>query len=311
MKRKILILGIVAMLFAMLVVLTGCGNDEQKTSNKIENETNTEISINEENDVLTVGTFTLKYGTYAGTPINGSSNLTENCEISKNEFIIGTESYEYIVSGNSIVAKNADAVKLNVTANDTFTDAQGIYKFVYKDKNSSSSIDNKTTESKLNNSSIEDTVKAFYTALYHQDSKMAYQYIDFVGVVAWAEKETGRNVNEVESFQKKYNEILSDTNRVNEINKYFSNEDIYTKINNDITYRDITFDLKEQESCENNIYSIKVGVRYTLAGTQTGIDKKLYLINKNGKYYFVSEDILWDKQILKEIVPDYGIVKWN
>lgn len=311
MKRKILILGIVAMLFAMLVVLTGCGDNEQEINNKTENKTNTEISINEENDVLTVGTFTLKYGTYTGTPISDSSNLTEICEISKNKFIIGTESYEYIVSGNSIVTKNADAVKLNVTGNDTFTDAQGIYKFVYKDKNSNSTVDNKATGSKLNNFSIEDTVKAYYTALHHQDSKTAYQYIDFVGVVAWAEKEVGRNVNQVESFQKKYNEILSDTNRVNEINKYFSNEEIYTKLNNDITYKDITFDLEDQESYGNNIYSITAGVYYTLAGTPTGITTTLYLINKDGKYYFISEDILHDKQILKGIVPDYGIVKWN
>lgn len=311
MKKKILAIGIIAILFTMLVVLTGCGNDEQKTNNRTENETNTEISINEENDVLNVGAFTLKYGTYIGTPTSGSNNLTENCEISKNEFIIGTESYEYIVSGNSIVAKNADAVKLNVTGNDTFTDAQGIYKFVYKDKNSKSTVDNKTTESNLNNSSIEDTVKSFYTALHHQDSKTAYQYIDFVGVVAWAEKEVGRNVNEVESFQKKYNEILSDANRVNEINKYFSNEDIYTKLNNDITYKDTTFDLEEQESYGNNIYSIKAGVHYTLAGTPTGTSERLYLINKDGKYYFISENILHDRQILKGIVPDYGIVKWN
>ena len=311
MKKKILAIGIITMLITMLVVLTGCGNNEQKTNNNSKIETNTENSINEENDVLTVGTFNLKFGTYTGTPISGSNNLTENCEISKNEFIIGTESYEYIVSGNSIVAKNADAVKLNVTGNDTFTDAQGIYKFVYKDKNSNSTVDNKATGSKLNNFSIEDTVKAYYTALHHQDSKTAYQYIDFVGVVAWAEKEVGRNVNQVESFQKKYNEILSDTNRVNEINKYFSNEEIYTKLNNDITYKDITFDLEEQKTYENNIYSIKAGVHYTLAGTPTGTSATLYLINKDGKYYFISEDILHDKQILKGIVPDYGIVKWN
>ena len=316
MKEKMLILEISAVLFAILIILTGCANSDKKNTSNSESTQNTEIetrienSIVEEDEVLKVGAYTLKYGNYIGTATSGSNTLTEECEITKEKFTIGTENHEYTVSGNSIIAKDADAIRLDVTGNDIFTDAQGVFEFVYKDKGSNANLDNKNTES-LNNSSIEDTVKAYDTSLYRQDSKTAYQYIDFVGVVAWAEKEVGSNVNEVESFQKKYNEISSDTNRVNEINNYFSNEEIYTKINNDITYRDVTFDFKGQESCGNNIYKINLVVRYTLNGTPTGIDETLYLIDKDGKYYFISEDILWDKKILNDLVSDYGIVKWN
>ena len=161
---------------------------------------------------------------------------------------------------------------------------------------------NQNLESQLNNNSIEDAVKSFYTALYHQDSKTAYQYIDFVGVVAWAEKENGTPITDVERFEKKYQEILNNSSRIEEINNYFSNEEIYTKINKDVSYKDVTFDLKNEKKITDNIYSIEVGVRYSLAGTNTGTDKTLYLINKDGKYFFVSEDILWNKQILKGIV---------
>lgn len=65
--------------------------------------------------------------------------------------------------------------------------------------------DNKEID-KLNNSSIEDTIKSYYTALYHRDSKTAYKYLDYVGIVAWSTKERTKG-DESSSFTTKYNEI--------------------------------------------------------------------------------------------------------
>ncbi len=161
---------------------------------------------------------------------------------------------------------------------------------------------------KLNNSSIEDTIKSYYTALYHRDSKTAYKYLDYVGIVAWSTKERTKGA-ESSSFTTKYNEILSDSKRTEEINKFFEDEEIYNKINNDVTYRDVTFDIKEPKDLGNNVYSVYTNVHYYINNTKTGSSRTNYLLKKDNKYYFINDDVLWDAQLLKGIIPDYGQIK--
>lgn len=168
-------------------------------------------------------------------------------------------------------------------------------------------IANKETE-KLNNNSIEDTIKSYYTALYHRDSKTAYQYLDYVGIVAWSTKERTKGV-ESNNFTTKYNEILSDSKRTEEINNFFENDEIYSKINNDVTYRDVTFDIKEPKDLGNNVYSVYTNVNYYINDTKTGSSRTNYLLKKDNKYYFINDDVLWDAQLLKGIIPDYGQIK--
>lgn len=176
-----------------------------------------------------------------------------------------------------------------------------------KEQITNNNIANKEKEG-LNNNSIEDTIKSYYTALYHRDSKTAYKYLDYVGIVAWSTKERTKGA-EASSFTTKYNEILSDSKRTEEINKFFEDEEIYNKINNEVTYRDVTFDIKEPKDLGNDIYSVYTNVYYYMNDTKTGSSRTNYLLKKDNKYYFINDDALWDAQLLKGIIPDYGQIK--
>lgn len=89
MKKKFFLIGIILMLVFLLVVLTGCSNNENNNINQVqesepENNVNENvISENETNNVIQVGDYTLEYGTYIdkyGTTYTLNKDGTYSCE---------------------------------------------------------------------------------------------------------------------------------------------------------------------------------------------------------------------------------------
>ena len=101
MKKKVLSLGIVAILVTMLVLLTGCGNSENSNKNSEENNEQVNATSSDNNSEsekgLTVGDYTIKYGYYKDNnvtviKINEDGTLTR-----------GGVEYTYTVENDQII----------------------------------------------------------------------------------------------------------------------------------------------------------------------------------------------------------------
>ena len=153
MKKNIKLLGIVLIVITMLFCLTGCSDEnqiEQEEKKDISEqkiiETN-EVEENVTSNVLQVGEYTLKYGTYIGYAGNSdipNLNYTETAEIiieinedgtlTQSGGFDNTPEYttSYTINNDTIISSNG--MPLRVTANDEFTMevAQGV-DFKYKE----------------------------------------------------------------------------------------------------------------------------------------------------------------------------------
>ena len=174
-----------------------------------------------------------------------------------------------------------------------------------------SSLENNNKESKDNiinntgnieNNSIKETATNYYTYLYHADSKTAYKYVDFVGLIAWVKKENSIPKNFSTTFFNKYNEILNDSEQVNKILEHFNNEDMYLRINKEITYKDVNVEVTDEEDLGNNLYKARVKALYNLNGTNTGSDKTLYFMKKDNKFYIIDDSALWAKKDITDLI---------
>lgn len=192
MRNKVLsVFLIIVMLAGIMIALTGCGNksseinDERKQNSVEENNeslskvqnSDMQLSNLTENEKLQVGNFTLEYGKYEGIVNNGGYTLTEICKIEKDKITIGAEEFEYTIKENQIVAKNADSIRLKVIGNNSFTDAQGVYKFTYVDKDNNQTSNNISHILKLDARYIYKDDNIVIQIELYKDNTMYYSYV--------------------------------------------------------------------------------------------------------------------------------------
>ena len=164
---------------------------------------------------------------------------------------------------------------------------------------------NQKNSAEIENSSIKETAENYYTALYHTDSKTAYKYVDFVGVIAWIKKEASIQKNISTTFTAKYNELSNDSEQVKKIIEHFNNEEMYTRINKEVTNKDVNVEVTDEEDLGNNLYKARVKVLYPLNGTMTGSDKTLYFLKKDGGFYIINDSALWAKKDITDLIGMY------
>lgn len=171
--------------------------------------------------------------------------------------------------------------------------------------NTETITNNEETSTNVNNETIEDVANNYYTNLYNADSKTAYQYVDFVGVIAWIKKESAKPVEVASVFKNKYNEISNDSEFKDKILSHFSNEKMFERINSEIKTRDVNVEVSDIDNLGENLYSARVKVLYDLNGTNTGTDETLHFMKSNDGFFIVDDSALWTKKDVTDLIGAY------
>lgn len=170
--------------------------------------------------------------------------------------------------------------------------------------NSSNSTE-EIKESKISNSTIEETIDSYIKALHENyDSKEAFKYLDLVGIATWQylDLPQGYSINETQAqeFIDKYNEFSNDSTITNKIENYAKElftDNLYRVVNdeannNTTKYRN-QYEIKSTTELADNIYLVKTCLYYKANGTNTSIDSVHILLKESDGYYFVDSNALY------------------
>lgn len=181
--------------------------------------------------------------------------------------------------------------------------------------------DNKTEEKqdntnvKINNDSLENTVKEYYLTMYDEkDTKTAYQYYDYTGLYTWQMMGLGSysvTADKLTNFISNYEQNKADTdlqNRIDTLLKETYTDSFYEELDEEVAHNqsnivgnkkfEVEIEIKDQEEVVPGVYHVGLTMTYRFEnGNGAGGDKRhVYLIENDGKYYIVNSAPRYDDE---------------
>ena len=181
--------------------------------------------------------------------------------------------------------------------------------------------DNKTEEKqentnvKINNDSLENTVKEYYLTMYDEkDTKTAYQYYDYTGLYTWQMMGLGSysvTADKLTNFISNYEQNKADSdlqNRIDTLLKETYTDSFYEELDEEVAHNqsnivgnkkfEVEIEITDQEEIVPEVYHVGLTMTYRFEnGNGAGGDKRhVYLIENDGKYYIVNSAPRYDDE---------------
>ena len=171
------------------------------------------------------------------------------------------------------------------------------------------------TNVKINNDSLENTVKEYYLTMYDEkDTKTAYQYYDYTGLYTWQMMGLGSysvTADKLTNFISNYEQNKADTdlqNRIDTLLKETYTDSFYEELDEEVAHNqsnivgnkkfEVEIEITDQEEVVPEVYHVGLTMTYRFEnGNGAGGDKRhVYLIENDGKYYIVNSAPRYDDE---------------